>query len=199
MKLLRWTMISLCAACVLGVAWRAHWMTSLRAPELELNALHADTAPLWSPPSAMSLAEVRAMEDLFSEWHRVDPAQVSSRVVTHWDPMVGHLLLLLPPALVFPGWLYTRERGRRRDAVLHYGLRAGCGLALGLLASVGLWAVVGGWGPPLFLQLAVVGLVLGLLAGVLAKGETSSALAHGHVHRARTGARHTIGPNDRDA
>jgi hypothetical protein len=163
---LRWTLIGLVLASTLHVAWQASWMTTLSAPGRALGILHSGTSPLWSPPSAITLAEELRTLRASDEWHRVDPAHVTSRVEPMWDRMCADLLLLLVPATLLPGWLYTRVRGRDRDLVLHLGLRGGCGLALGLSMSFALWLVGGGWGPPMLAELGCLGLVLGLVTGV---------------------------------
>jgi hypothetical protein len=146
MAALRWIMIGLLLACVFCVGWHARWMTMLSAPGQDLGVVHSESAPLWSPPRAKTLPEVLRTLDRSSEWHRIDAAQVTGRIEALWEPMLGDLLLLLVLATLLPGWLYTRVRGRDRDLVLHLGLRSGCGLALGLVASIVLWLVFGGWG-----------------------------------------------------
>jgi hypothetical protein len=189
MKALRWSMVALCFACVLGVASQAYWITRLSAPRMALGVVHRESAPLWSPPPPRSVSDVRETVGFSSDWRRVDAATVTTRVETLWEPMLGDLLLLLVPATLLPGWLYTRVRGRHRDLALHLGLHAGSGLALGLLASVALWFGLGGWGPPMFSTLGILGLGIGLATGALAYGRRAAPHGAAAGDRSQAGDR----------
>ena len=122
-------MIGLSLASIFFVLWRASWITNLSAPGMSLDVVHQESAPLWSPP-ADDLSDLLAGFDRNSEWHRVEVEDVSILVEPRWGDMLVDLLLLLVPATLFPGWVYTRVRGRRSDAILHTGVRAGLGLSL---------------------------------------------------------------------
>jgi len=165
MTQLRWIMIALSLACIAFVAWRASWIINLSAPGMSLGVVQREPAPLWSPPSD-DLSDV--LQDLSrkSEWHRVAAEDVSIRVEPRWGTMLVEILLLLMPATLFPGWIYTRVRGRRSDAVLHVAVRLGLGLALGFSLSFLLWLLFGGWGPPLIVPLSSLGGLSGLVMGV---------------------------------
>jgi hypothetical protein len=167
-------MVVLLLAAAVGVVVRAPWMTILSAPGRVLLVQHTDPTPLWSPPSARPIADVLATLDRSSDWHGVDAAKVTRRVVADRETMLVNLLMLLVPATLLPGWLYTRVRGRERDLVLHLGCRAGCGVAAGLLASLALWVAFGGWGPPSFVLFGLLGLALGLTTGALSSRDPSA-------------------------
>ena len=155
---LRWTMLALCLAATLLVAWRAQWATNLDTPDGRHGIVHADRAPLWAPPDPQP-PDMREHANA-----RVRPASASAQVEPRWQFMLLELLVLLAPVTLFCGWLYTRVRRRRRDRVLHLALHVGCGLTLGMLASILLWFVVGGWGPAL-LPFACGGGAAGLATG----------------------------------
>lgn len=167
-------MVVLLVAAAVGVAARAPWVTMLSAPGRVLLVPHPHPAPLWSPPPAKAVGDVLATLDRSSDWHGVDAAKVTSRVVTDREALLGKLLMLLVPSLLLPGWLYTRSRGRERDVVLHVGFRTGCGLAAGMLASLVVWAGFGGWGPPLLVPLGLLGLALGFATGALSWRDRST-------------------------
>jgi hypothetical protein len=64
------------------------------------------------------------------------------------------------------GLLYLAVRGPRRDAVLHCSLHVAAGLAAALAACIGLWCVIGGWGPPAAPCFGVLGVVGGIFSGL---------------------------------
>ena len=97
-------------------------------------------------------------------------------VEPRWGDMLVDLLLLLVPATLFPGWVYTRVRSRRSDAILHIGVRVGLGLAIGFGLSFLLWLLFGGWGPPLLVPLSSLGGITGLVTGVYSYGRQAAQL-----------------------
>ena len=186
MKQLRWVVIGLSLASIFFVLWRASWITNLSAPGMSLGVVHQESAPLWLPP-ADDLSDLLAGFNRNSEWHRVEVEDISVRVEPRWVDMLVDLLLLLVPATLFPGWVYTRVRGRRSDVILHTGVRVGLGLAIGFGLSFLLWLLFGGWGPPLLVPLSSLGGLAGLVTGVYSYGRKAAQL-HNAADDARVAA-----------
>jgi hypothetical protein len=183
-------------ACVVWVAWRAQWQTDLTAPGMSLAVGHRDGAPLWSPPHK-DLQELLAQLPAASEWRRVDVASVAVKVQPMWGDMLLDLLFLLIPATLVPGWLYRCVRGHKRDVVLHLAWHGGSGLLIGILLSVSLWLLAGGWGPPMPLPFTLLGGCAGLVVGTIAfVRKAAGAARHGAVHLIPVGLRWLNGGDD---
>ena len=196
MKALRWTMGVMILACVVLVAWRAQWQIDLTAPGMSLALGHRDGAPLWSPPHK-DLQELLAQLPAASEWRRVDVASVAVKVQPMWGDMLLDLLFLLIPATLVPGWLYRCVRGHKRDVVLHLAWHGGSGLLIGILLSVSLWLLAGGWGPPMPLPFTLLGGCAGLVVGTIAfVRKAAGAARHGAVHLIPVGLRWLNGGDD---
>lgn len=143
MRFLRWLMLSSCLGCLLLVAWRPDWVTRLDAPgSIPMLVHHGAIAPLWAPPT-LSLPQVLQELGRDSEWHAVAPASITFRTGPDWGRVLGMLWHLLLPALLVPGWIYWRVRGREHDRVLHVGSCCGVLLALPIIAAYA-WLLLGG-------------------------------------------------------
>lgn len=103
---------------------------------------HGAIAPLWAPPTP-PLSEVLRQLGPDSEWQNVPPATITFRTEPNWNQALAILWHLLVLALLVPGWIYWRLRGRERDSMLQVGLYGALALATPLLASY-LWMIAGG-------------------------------------------------------
>jgi hypothetical protein len=143
MRFLRWLMGSSCLLCLLWVGWTMEWYTRLDAPgRIPMRVHHGAIAPVWTPPMP-TLSEVLRQLGPDSEWQDVPPATITFRTVPNWNRAVAILWHLLVLALLVPGWIYWRVRGRERDSMLQVGLCCAVVLATPLLAAY-LWMLAGG-------------------------------------------------------
>jgi hypothetical protein len=165
MKILRTAMIALWIGCCVIAASRTKWTTRFATPDSTRFLMHAETAPLWSPPPPRPVSELLASCDAMGE-RRPDAATVTAQVEVWWETVLHELLLLLGLATLVPALLYLRLRGQRHDPTLHLALFGVFGVLGGLLASFAAWLVFGGWGPPTLPLDA--GVALGLSIGLVA-------------------------------
>jgi hypothetical protein len=162
---LRWLFLVACLGCVAAVAWNGRWEGHLtRGNQTWLVDL--GFAPVWAPPADPRYA--RFQED-FKESEGFPsegtPGLTIERVLK-FDWMAVDLLLSLWPVTVASGLLYLAVRGGRRDLILHLGLSTGIGLTAGAAACVGLWLLLGGWGPSSPEFAGGLGLVVGVVVGL---------------------------------
>jgi len=173
-RALRRLLFAGCALAVLYAAWGAPWRTEFRSGEREVHRLHPVPAPMWWPPDPIEFGDALGSFPPVSEWHRVDRATVVARAVPNWRLWLESVLLLLIPALLLPGAIQARRPAVERDVVVRVGFRAGLGLTLGALTSFASWLVFRGWAPAAFVELALLGLVLGAAGALPAKARVAS-------------------------
>lgn len=165
LRALRTIWFALLAAVVLWLSSRAPWLAELHHGGCGY-LLELGRAPVWNPPPEPSFARFAETFRQTLEFPRFATVADDVRVAVMGDHFCGELLLgcSLPCALC--GLWYWAVRGRRVDLVLHGALGVAVGVAAGAVGSIGLWFLLGGWGPPL-LQFGLSGFVLGGLTGVL--------------------------------
>jgi hypothetical protein len=163
---LRRVFLAACIGCVAIVAWRGHWQGRL------IYANHTwivdlSRAPIWAPPAvppySMFWEDFEASEGFPPE----GASGVTIQRVLMLDWMAVDLLLDLWVVTIAGGLLYLAVRGERRDLILHVGLSAGICLTVGAAASIGLWLLCGGWGPPAPGVFGGLSLIVGFVAGLL--------------------------------
>ena len=160
-------------ACAFFVVTEAQWESRLEHAG-GAYIFHAPRAPLWSPPPKASYSEFR---EAFSGSQGFPPEQSSTVVrVLKWDWMLVEALLWLWAATGLASIVYL---GDERDWVLRAAVFACLGLTAGALASVGLWVVLGGWGPPMPEFFGVVGLVVGVACFVVTMRRTAQQATAG--------------------
>jgi hypothetical protein len=162
------------------VAWNAlhgHWEAVVYAKTptgTQSLAIPLADKPLWASPPPPSHAEIATafesgkgppIASLF-EHEREPPATPWLTDVWHrWSSWTEVLLshLLLGSVLIVP----LTFAFFRKDRFIGATGRLATGLLLAGALSLLLWLVGGGWGPPAFLELCVMGLLLGALwAGI---------------------------------
>lgn len=145
------------------LAWQVMnvpWETRYYAPgqsRSSVSYVHAAT-PLWAGPSPLSVSQLAALWPAGSEL-RFDPAGRTETGV-HWEFLVVGVLATwaLLAGLLWPIFLLGRLRPSWGRA-----MRFSLGLFAGAALCFGLWLVFGGWGPPLPLFFALLGVFLGWL------------------------------------
>lgn len=154
-----------CVVCVAIATVNASWEGLLKSRDSTL-ILRLNNAPLWSPPPVPSYD---AFEKVFSHGGGVPPRNGTGFTIERSlviETLLFHLVVGFWLIALFCGAVYRLFRGSQRDLVLHIALPAAIGMALGCASSVGLWFIVGAWGPPLLLQLCFVGLMVGAVHGL---------------------------------
>jgi hypothetical protein len=143
----------------------ADWEASLRIPGRGVTSLVAlPQAPVWNPPPPPSYN--RFLKD-FNDLPKQQPS--GARIVRYqkveWTLETGSLYLW--GVTVATAILYRLARlvGGRRDVVLHIVARVAIALSVAAVACIVLWLIAGGWGPPMPLFFAFVGLAGGIVWG----------------------------------
>lgn len=153
-----------CLACVVFVVAEAQWESRLEHAG-GAYIITAPRAPLWSPPPKASYAEFR---EAFSESGGFPPKQASTVVrVLKWDSMLVEALLWLWAATGLASIFYL---GDERDRVLRAAAFSFLGLTAGAFTTVGLWLVLGGWGPPMPELFGLVGVAGGITYSIATMG-----------------------------
>ncbi len=149
-----------------AVSFRGQWEAQLRANGTTFIS-HLPDAPIWQPPVAPDYAHFTAISDTLPN-QQPDASVIS--VVFKWHWVAIDFLLWFWGLVSATGVLYLLVRGAHDDPLLHFVLYTAVGLTAGGCTCIGLWIVLGGWGPPRPLFFAICGLLLGLVVGVLRWG-----------------------------
>jgi hypothetical protein len=80
--------------------------------------------------------------------------------------LLGDLLLALWGASVAAGLLHRLAGVGPSGLLLRLAWSIGASMTISAMVSVGLWGLLGGWGPPAFLPLAACGLLTGIVLGL---------------------------------
>ena len=164
MRFLRWAFLAACLGGSAPVVWNGRWQGELSHGN-RTWIIDLDRAPIWSPPANPTFAR---FTEAFKESKEL-PSEETPGVTTgrslKVDEMIVELLLYFWLVTVATGFLYFAGRGQRRDRVLHVVLSVGIGLTAALVVCAGLWATLGGWGPPFPEFLGGLGLALGIVVG----------------------------------
>lgn len=151
-------LVLLLAICAVRAPWLAVGRASQGTYLMDLAA-----APLWSPPPSPS-------RDHFVATFASLAATAETTLVIDVRVRWGCLLVTTASTFAVPSLLcglwYWAARERRLDAVLHAALGSGIGTLAAAVLCIALWAVLGGWGPPFAVPLAVIGPVAGALGGL---------------------------------
>lgn len=162
---LRWIFLVACFGCVVIDVWNGRWEGRLTLGN-HTWIVDLGRAPVWAPPPVPPYA--RFWEDFKDS--KEFPAEGTPNLTLHhvlklnW--MVFDLLLYLWLVTAVSGLLYLALRRERRDLILHLGLWVGIGLTAGATVCIGLWLMLGGWGPPAPDFFGGLGLVMGVIVGL---------------------------------
>ena len=161
MRYLRLLFVTLLAASMLLVIARGSWEGHLVRGN-HTSIINLPSRPIWSPPAVPSYGIFRhTFTDLPSE-----PAYSPTIVrVFRYDTAMFEFVLFATASAAFCGLLYLLTRRGGRDALLHYSLFIPLGCAAAAAACVALWLLIGGWGPPLPLLFAFLGIGFGIYLG----------------------------------
>lgn len=162
-----WLRLLLLAGCLGAIA------TSAATAPWEARLVEGDSSwimrldrhPVWQPPAAPDYQAFRQHFERSREFPRPDGRWV---IRASYDP-IGVALAAVTycwPVSLVCGLLYLAVRGPRRDEVLHCALGVAAGLSVAVAACVGLWCVVGGWGPPAIGCFGVLGVAGGVVGGL---------------------------------
>jgi hypothetical protein len=163
-----WLRLLLLAGCLGAIAlsaatapWEARLVRGNHSWIMDLGR-----HPAWQPPAAPDYTAFRQHFDRSEDFPPPDGGWV---IRVSYDPVdVGLAALAYSwPVAAVCGLLYLAVRGPRRDVVLHCALRVAAGLSIAVAACVGLWCVVGGWGPPAVGCFGVLGVVGGIVSGLM--------------------------------
>ncbi len=92
------------------------------------------------------------------------PASFNIERVHKWSWTLLDFVLLLLVIGVVVAALYLPFQHQVRDPVLHVTAWMGVGLMAGAFLCVLIWMIFGGWGPPMPLFFAAIGITVGILA-----------------------------------
>jgi hypothetical protein len=152
--------------CVYETFSHAYWEASLRIPGRDVTYLvDIPRAPAWNPPPPPSYARFRRD---FNDLPQAEPsgAKIARYHKLEWTLIDGSLYLWGVAVVTAIGYGFARVVGRR-DVVLHVVARVAIALTIAALACLALWIIGGGWGPPMPLFFAIVGLSGGIVWGML--------------------------------
>jgi len=90
---------------------------------------------------------------------------ISIRRTLKLDLMIVESLFGIWAVTALVGLLYRRLRREQSDLTLHLALSIGMGLTVAAIVSIGLWILLGGWGPPALAFLGSVGLIAATVIG----------------------------------
>lgn len=121
------------------------------------------TQPVWNPPELPKYSDFWQFDDV--------PAQqlAGSRIAIEmgWEYLAGRFLIELWYLLVFFSvvTLFAPQTHRNLGISLIRALTVS--LSVAAVACIGLWLLLGGWGPPFPLSFGLLGILTGLVLGAL--------------------------------
>jgi hypothetical protein len=151
--------VALVAASVL---MRARWESRLHVDYCTW-ILTLPQAPLGAAPDVPTYQQFRkTFDDIPGE----STPGLTIRRLLKWDWMLFDFLLYLWGVTLAFGIVYRMVRGKRRDPLLHGALCVGVAVTVAAGICVGLWLLLGGWGPPAPEFFGVLGVVVGLWGAI---------------------------------
>jgi hypothetical protein len=172
---LRWIFLVACLGCVAIVTLNGRWEGRLTLRNYTW-IVDLDRAPVWAPPPDPPYAKFQKVFKESDDFPAGGTPGLTIHRVLKLDSLAVDLLLYLWPVTFFSGLLYLALRGERRDLILHCGLSAGIGLTAGAVVCIGLWLLLGGWGPPLPDCCGSLALFVGIFVGIRSfKGDRKPA------------------------
>lgn len=152
----------LLAAAAFNVTHSAIWEGRYRAGRGTL-ILRLAEQPLWSPPPTPTYA---TFVDTYDHLSAVPSPEGRIYRVLKWDWMLLEWLMYACAILVLTAPFYWFMRRQRPDPVLHIASSIGLGMFASAVLCIGLWLLVGGWGPPAPLFFGLSGLLVGGTVGL---------------------------------
>lgn len=139
---------------LLNVPWETRYYEPGRSRS-SVAYMHAD-APLWAGPAPLSVSQLTALWPAGSEL-RFDPAGRAETGIQWEFWLTGAVATWVAlGGLLWPIFLIPKSSLDWRRAA-----RLSLGLFAGTASCFGLWLAFGGWGPPLPLFFALLGVFLG--------------------------------------
>ncbi len=179
-----WLRLALVAGCLGVTAWAAAtapWQAQLVHTDCSF-IIDLGEHPVWRPPAAPGY---EAFRRVFERSEGFPPPKGWYDIRVSYSPAGVALTALFScwPVAFLCGLAYLAVRGPRRDVLLQCALGGSTGLATAVAVCVGLWCVIGGWGPPLLVGFAAVGVVGGVVCGLASLGEHAEPGAAGDPGR----------------
>jgi hypothetical protein len=185
MNVFRWVFLVACLACIVNVSWNGRWEGRLKLAG-HTWIVDLGRSPVWDPPTEPPYAKFQEVFTL-SKGFPVDGTQgttINRALMLDW--MAFDLLLYLWLITLAGGLGYLFVRKKRRSLILHLGLSVGIGLTASAVVCIGLWLLLGGWGPPVPEFFGGLGLVLGFVVGLASfnrRAEQVNAADRGNLWR----------------
>jgi hypothetical protein len=123
---------------------------------------HLPNSPVWNPPAVPTYGH---FTQIFDSLPSQQPGSAAISIAARWDWMALEFLMQFWLLTSFIGVLYLITRHTHVDRLLHVVLHVAIGLTSGAGACIGLWPILGGWGPPAPLFFGISGLILGIALG----------------------------------
>ena len=181
MKTLRIIYLLACAGCLAYVACTVTWKATLTVGNTSW-IFDLGRAPVWSAPPDPGYEEFREKFDDSDGF----PLKQTPGLTIESVPKLGwsliELLLYVGAVTLVCGLAYVAIRGERRDLTLHLALHTGAALAVSSAICIGLWLVLGGWGPPGLLCFGSLGVVVGLAWGFDSYAKSSRENSNSRPH-----------------
>lgn len=164
-----------CLACAIQFATQARWQAKLQHPS-GAYLFQLPRAPLWDPPPFPTYAEFqRTFSGPLSAPRSFPPEPECTTVrVLSWKGMLFEALLWLWLTTAVVSIFYPWDR---RDRMVRTAAFAFLGLTGGACATVSLWLIHGGWGPPMPHYFGLFGLSVGLTYALATMGRVSQRAA----------------------
>lgn len=142
------------------LGFHAPWSARLDPQPSHTFIMDLPRHPLWSPPSAPTLEQ---FEEVFESERFPRSAAIHVRVewLELFFEMLGWLLLLVLCIAI----IYLAVPDRRPEPVLQISCGIAAASIVGLIASIILWVIWGGWGPPCLEFLLPAGFIIGAFVG----------------------------------
>lgn len=138
----------------------APWTARLNPQPLHTFIMDLPRHPLWSPPPTPTLEH---FEDVFAS-ERFS-ASAAIHVSVDWFKLFFEILVGLWLMMICIAFVYLVVADRRPDPVLQISCGIAAASTIGVVASVVLWVILGGWGPPCMEYLLPAGFILGSFVG----------------------------------
>lgn len=151
-------LLAVIAGLILAAA-EVPWQATRHGPA-RTQTLSLPDGPLWSPPAT-------PRHDAFDEVFGGETAHGASRITLgiEWRNLVFRFLIFLWLPLGF-AWVVHLGTSHGPDACMRAAGFAFVGMNIAGLLTIGIWVVLGGWGPPMPDVFGTAGLVLGAAVGV---------------------------------
>ncbi|MBI3502894.1 MAG: hypothetical protein HY063_13975 [Bacteroidetes bacterium] len=158
MRALKFIFLLLNVAGLVWAAYNARWECCLQIENKTISCIVYD-CPLWQPPPKPAYKEFQSSDEPLPD----NPKNIEISRDIQYDSVALFYLIALWISSALIGIVYRIIRMERRDRLLHIISWIGLGGTIGTIATIVLWLIFGGWGPPVFF--GILGLSAGLVIG----------------------------------